>query len=105
MNNNQPNDEALSQNANNENKADDGKIQFFVKTLSGKTIVVEQTPDMTIEDVKKFIASTEQIPVEQQRLIFHGKNLEDDHKLSDYAVQHGSTLHLVLRLRGGQTKM
>ena len=78
-----------------------GSNPLFVKTLTGKHISISFDPTDRVEDLKQSIYEKEGIPPDQIRMVFAGRQLEDGHTLQDYSIQKDSTVHLVLRLRGG----
>lgn len=78
-----------------------GTKQIFIKTLQGKTMTLDVADTDTIASVKQKIFEKENIPQDQQRLVFNGKQLEDNMTINDYNIQADANIHLVLRLRGG----
>ena len=76
-------------------------FHIFCKTLTGKTITIFCEPCYTVLMIKDIIQDSEGIPPEQQTLIFAGMQLEENKCLYEYNIQVDSTIHLVLKLRGG----
>jgi len=75
-----------------------------VKTLTGKEIEIDIEPSDKVERIKERVEEKEGIPPPQQRLIFSGKQMNDEKSAADYKVVGGSVLHLVLALRGGKSQ-
>ena len=73
-----------------------------VKTLTGKEIEIDIEPTDSVERIKERVEEKEGIPPVQQRLIFGGKQMNDEKIAKDYNIEGGSVLHLVLALRGGR---
>ena len=75
-------------------------FEIFIKTLTGKTLTVNVNSDEKIYELKIKIFIKEGLPYNIVRLIFSGKQLEDNRTMADYNIQKESSIHLVLRLGG-----
>ncbi len=72
----------------------------FLKTMTGRTITLNTTPDMTIMTLKRLVFMKEGIPVDHQRLIYAGKQLDPRQTVGSYNIRPNSTFHLVMALSG-----
>jgi len=73
-----------------------------VRTLTGKEIELDIESDYKVSRIKERVEEKEGIPPVQQRLIYGGKQMADEKTAADYNLEGGTTLHLVLALRGGR---
>jgi large subunit ribosomal protein L40e/small subunit ribosomal protein S27Ae/ubiquitin C len=77
-------------------------MNIFVKTMTGKNISMEVSEEDTVGTLKQKVLDKEGVPVDQQRLVFAGKQMDpDDATLKSYNIQENNTVHLVMRLKGG----
>ncbi len=76
-------------------------INIQIKTATGKLFVVNINPHETILYLKKQIYISQDVSLDNQRLIFGGKQLEDHKRINEYDINDGTMIHIVLRLRGG----
>lgn len=77
-------------------------LHMHLNCPAGKTIDLSNkvAPWMTVEELKLVIQATDLVPADQQRLLYAGRHLEDGRTSEDYAIAHGSRLHLVIRMKG-----
>ncbi|XP_057181818.1 polyubiquitin-like [Triplophysa rosa] len=78
-----------------------GPMQVFVKNEKGITSTYDVNPNETVDQLQREIYNKERVPVDQQRLIFNGRQLESGRMLQDYDITNQNTIHMTLRLRGG----
>lgn len=74
-----------------------------VKPLQGKECSVQVTEDEKVSTVKELVSERLNIPANQQRLLYKGKALADEHRLSDYSIGPEAKLNLVIRPVGERT--
>ncbi|XP_057986742.1 ubiquitin-like domain-containing protein CIP73 isoform X2 [Hevea brasiliensis] len=86
-----------SSTSNISGESSDAAIELNIKTLDSQIYNFQVDKNTLVSAFKEKIAKDIGVPVGQQRLIFRGKVLKDEHLLSEYQVENGHTLHLVAR--------
>lgn len=77
-------------------------FSLFIRTLTGKIITIYAKPHFKVRYIKEMIKKRIGSPLDEQRLVYAGRALEDNRNIEDYNIQKESTIHMVLRLRGGK---
>lgn len=72
-----------------------------IKTATGRFHSIDVTPSMTVMELKHQIQKVEMYEPDQQRIVYSGEQLSDDKQIKDYPISADTTLHLIVRLRGG----
>ena len=78
---------------------DDYPIQ--IRSLTGKHTEIKVHHKMRVSELKELIEKQEQTPFDQQRLVYNGKQLEDERTLDYYNISQDTVVHIILRIRGG----
>jgi hypothetical protein len=76
-------------------------VNISIRTMTGKVMYINCDETDTVLDLKNRIQKKDNTPLDHQRLIFNGKQIEDELLLSSYGISNNSIIHLILRLRGG----
>ncbi len=76
-------------------------MQIYIKTLTGRKIQLNFEGDNKIVNIKQSLQEKEGIMVDQMRLIYNGRQLEDPKAINEYHIPSGGTIHMILALRGG----
>ncbi len=77
------------------------EFPIIAKTPTGRLFNLIVTNNTTILEIKQMLSDLDGVQIDQERIIFAGKQLEDIYKISYYNIKKGDTIHFVLSLRGG----
>ena len=77
-------------------------MQIIIKTLSGRKLSLEFDPTQKVIEIKQTLQQKEGIPVAQIRLISAGQVLKDDLTIEQAKITPGTTLMMMMHLKGGK---